>query len=41
MINLRQHGQGNFLENLQKKLSHFKEESNEIVKIFGGFGQFF
>jgi hypothetical protein len=24
-----------------KKLPHFKEESYEIVKIFGGFGQFF
>jgi len=23
-----------------KKLPHFKEESYEIVKIFGGFGQF-
>jgi hypothetical protein len=32
---------GIFLENLPKKLPHFKEESHEIVKIFGGFGQFF
>ncbi len=33
-----QHGQGNFLENFQKKWSHFEEVSYEIAKFFQGFG---
>jgi hypothetical protein len=37
----KQHGQGNFLENLKKQSSHLNEESYEITKIFGEFGQIF
>ncbi len=35
----KQHGEGNFLENLQKKLSLLKDESCEIDKILERFGQ--
>jgi hypothetical protein len=35
----KQHGQGNFLENFQKILSYFEQESYENAKIFGGFEQ--
>jgi len=37
----KQHGQRNFFGNFPKELSHFKEESYEIAKIFVGFGQIF
>jgi hypothetical protein len=37
----KQHCQGSFLENFQTILSHFEQESYEIVKIFGGFEQIF
>jgi hypothetical protein len=35
----KNNGQGSFLENSKKTLSHFKERSFEIAKILGGFGQ--
>jgi hypothetical protein len=35
---LKQQGQGNLLENLQKNSHIWKKKSNEIAKIFGGFG---
>jgi hypothetical protein len=36
--NPNQQGQGNFLKLKKIKLSHFEEESYEIVKSFGEFG---
>jgi len=33
----KQHGQGNVLENFEKKSSQFFEESYQIIKIFGQF----
>jgi hypothetical protein len=33
-------GEGNFLKIFQKKSPHFHEENYEIIKIFGGFGNF-
>jgi len=35
----KQHGEGNLLENFQKKLPLLKDESCEIDKILEGFGQ--
>jgi hypothetical protein len=35
----RQHGQENFLKNFPKNSSHLEEESYEMAKIYGGFGQ--
>jgi hypothetical protein len=33
----KKHGQGNFLQNFQKELSHFNKESYEMVKVLKGF----
>jgi hypothetical protein len=35
----RQHGEENFLKKFPKNFSHLEEESYEMAKIFGGFGQ--
>ncbi len=35
----QQHGEENFLKKFPKKSLHLEEESHEMAKIFGGFGQ--
>ncbi len=35
----QQHGEENLLKNFHKISSHLEEESYEMAKIFGGFGQ--